>query len=178
LPDGKLFEHLIIERAARIMAKVVEENKVEKKVQKDYFMFATEQEDRKFGTDFFAYGVPMDVTLDFDGKDKLEVLPGRLKLDDDGNVVKFGMRFGNAHHDFETAEDRANPKVEKLVLVIAFAREDKTFTNPDDLRIKRGEFKYLVQQFEKNFTTIIEEAQAAYWDKRDELDEQLNQIAV
>jgi hypothetical protein len=180
LPDGQAFEFLIIERSAEIMDKYAQEHNLNNVLQNHVFKIATKDEDRKFGTDFFAYQVPMDVTLDFEGKDKMDVLKGEINLDqndkndvnyvDSGYRVKFGMRHGNARHDFATPAEQANPRIAKNVLVIGFVR-----TN--GLKIDREKFPYVVKRFEKRFEDIINDGQDIYFaelDRQKKADRQKN----
>lgn len=61
--------------------------------------FSTEQQDRYEGTDVFVLGVPVDVTLAFDKKNRTRKL-GELTLN--GVTITFGVRFGNRKATFKT----------------------------------------------------------------------------
>jgi len=61
--------------------------------------FSTMYQDRFEGTDIFVLGVPIDITLDFAGKNKTRRLD-TLVLD--GVTVDLGIRYGNGRADFET----------------------------------------------------------------------------
>ena len=61
--------------------------------------FSTEQQDRYEGTDIFLLGVPVDITLDFSGKNKTKLLD---TLVIDGVTIDLGVRFGNGKADFKT----------------------------------------------------------------------------
>ena len=54
--------------------------------------FSTEQQDRFEGTDVFVLGVPIDITLAFEKKNKTRKL-GKLKIN--GVTIDFGVRYGN-----------------------------------------------------------------------------------
>jgi len=60
--------------------------------------FSTSRQDRYEGTDLFVLGVPIDVTLDFERKNKTRRLAG---LSVDGITIDFGVRFGNFKADFD-----------------------------------------------------------------------------
>ena len=59
--------------------------------------FSTVRQDRYEGTDVFVLGVPIDVTLAFERKNKTRRL-GTLMLD--GVSIDFGVRFGNQKANF------------------------------------------------------------------------------
>ena len=59
---------------------------------------STVQEDRYEGTDIFVLGVPIDITLAFEKKNKTRRL-GALTLD--GVTIDFGVRFGNRKTNFK-----------------------------------------------------------------------------
>ena len=61
--------------------------------------FSTERQDRYEGTDMFVLGVPIDVTLAFDRKNRTRKL-GTINLD--GITIDFGIRFGNGKASFKT----------------------------------------------------------------------------
>jgi len=61
--------------------------------------FSTVQQDRFEGTDLYVLGVPIDVTLAFEKKNKTRRL-GKLKLD--GVTIDLGIRFGNGRANFKT----------------------------------------------------------------------------
>lgn len=60
--------------------------------------FSTMQQDRFEGTDLFVLGVPIDVTLAFEKKNKTRKL-GVLVID--GVTIDFGVRFGNYNANFK-----------------------------------------------------------------------------
>ena len=61
--------------------------------------FSTEHQDRYEGTDIFLLGIPVDITLNFAGKNKTKRLD---TLDFDGVAIDLGVRFGNGKSDFKT----------------------------------------------------------------------------
>ena len=61
--------------------------------------FSTVQQDRYEGTDVFVLGVPIDITLAFEKKNKTRKL-GALSLN--GVTIDFGLRFGNGKAKFQT----------------------------------------------------------------------------
>jgi hypothetical protein len=61
--------------------------------------FSTEYQDRFEGTDLFVLGIPIDVTLAFDRKNRTRKL-GTINLD--GITIDFGIRFGNGKANFDT----------------------------------------------------------------------------
>ena len=61
--------------------------------------FSTIQQDCYEGTDLFILGIPIDVTLAFEKKNKTRRL-GALTLD--GVTIDFGVRFGNHKATFKT----------------------------------------------------------------------------
>ena len=61
--------------------------------------FSTVQQDRHEGTDLYVLGVPIDVTLAFEKKNRTRRL-GALTLD--GMTIDFGVRFGNHKVNFKT----------------------------------------------------------------------------
>ena len=61
--------------------------------------FGTQYQDKFEGTDFFVLGVPIDVTLAFEKKNKTRKL-GSMNLD--GLTIDFGIRFGNRKANFKT----------------------------------------------------------------------------
>ena len=58
---------------------------------------STQSQDSYEGTDLFVLGVPIDITIDFDRKDKTRRLGG-LSLD--GVAIDFGIRYGNRKANF------------------------------------------------------------------------------
>jgi hypothetical protein len=60
--------------------------------------FSTMQQDRYEGTDVFVLGVPIDITLDFEKKNKTRRL-GALTLN--GVTIDFGVRIGNGKAIFK-----------------------------------------------------------------------------
>ena len=54
--------------------------------------YSTEQQDRFEGTDMFVLGVPIDVTLAFERKNKTRKLE---TLELDGVTIDLGVRYGN-----------------------------------------------------------------------------------
>lgn len=59
---------------------------------------STAHQDRYEGTDLYVLGVPIDVTLAFDRKNKTRKL-GAINLD--GITIDFGIRFGNRKANFK-----------------------------------------------------------------------------
>jgi hypothetical protein len=66
---------------------------------KNAVKFSTERQDRFEGTDLFVLGIPIDVTLAFEIKNKTRRL-GEWSLN--GVTVDFGIRFGNGKAHFKT----------------------------------------------------------------------------
>ena len=60
--------------------------------------FSTTQQDHYEGTDIFVLGVPIDITLAFDKKNKTRRL-GTMAMD--GLNIDFGIRFGNHKANFK-----------------------------------------------------------------------------
>ena len=60
--------------------------------------FSTVQQDHHEGTDLFVLGVPIDITLAFEKKNKTRKL-GVLTMD--GIEIDFGVRFGNHKANFK-----------------------------------------------------------------------------
>ena len=60
--------------------------------------FSTMQQDRYEGTDVYVLGVPIDITLAFERKNRTRKL-GTLTLD--GVTIEFGVRFGNHKAKFK-----------------------------------------------------------------------------
>ena len=60
--------------------------------------FSTAQQDRHEGTDIFVLGVPIDITLAFDKKNRTRKL-GTMEMD--GLNIDFGIRFGNQKAKFK-----------------------------------------------------------------------------
>jgi hypothetical protein len=60
--------------------------------------FSTVQQDRHEGTDLFVLGIPIDITLAFEQKDKTRKL-GALSFN--GVTIDFGVRFGNRKAKFK-----------------------------------------------------------------------------
>ena len=61
--------------------------------------FSTARQDRFEGTDIFVLGIPIDITLDFSGKNKTRKLD---TLELDGVTIDLGVRFGNGRAKFKT----------------------------------------------------------------------------
>lgn len=61
--------------------------------------FSTVQQDRYEGTDVFVLGVPIDITLAFEKKNKTHKL-GTMSLN--GVTIDFGIRLGNGRAKFQT----------------------------------------------------------------------------
>jgi len=59
---------------------------------------STMQQDRFEGTDLYVLGVPIDITLSFEKKNKTRRL-GALTMD--GVVIDFGIRLGNHRANFK-----------------------------------------------------------------------------
>ena len=100
--------------------------------------------DKFEGVDVEIYGVGIDFTYFFSGKDHMEVLPGLFS----GRYtdIKFGVRTGNSHHGYT--------KFKTPVLVIGIDAETSYV---------RNWMANIIDDFEKNFEKIIDMAQDAYW---------------
>ena len=61
--------------------------------------FSTVQQDRYEGTDLYVLGIPIDITLAFEKKNKTNRLE-TLVLD--GVTIDLGIRFGNGRVNFKT----------------------------------------------------------------------------
>ena len=61
--------------------------------------FSTEKQDRFEGTDLFLLGIPVDVTMAFERKNRIRKLES---LSRDGVDIHFGVRFGNGKVSFKT----------------------------------------------------------------------------
>ena len=59
--------------------------------------FSTEYQDKFEGTDIFVLGVPIDVTLAFEKKNKTKKMG---HINKDGVIINFGIRFGNTKASF------------------------------------------------------------------------------
>lgn len=64
------------------------------------FKFSTIKEDSFDGTDCTVLGVPIDVTLNYEGKKRMKRV--RRAVEVNGITVSFGIRYGNRYHEFET----------------------------------------------------------------------------
>jgi len=64
----------------------------------DAVKFSTVQQDRFEGTDLFVLGVPIDITLAFEKKNRTRKL-GAITID--GVTIDFGIRFGNHKANFK-----------------------------------------------------------------------------
>ena len=61
--------------------------------------FSTMQQDRYEGTDLYVLGIPIDITMAFEKKNKTKRLE-TLVLD--GVTINLGIRFGNGKANFDT----------------------------------------------------------------------------
>lgn len=61
--------------------------------------FSTVQQDKYEGTDLYVLGVPIDITLAFEKKNKTRRLE---TLELDGVTIDLGIRFGNGKATFQT----------------------------------------------------------------------------
>lgn len=69
-------------------------------VEKTVFRFATQEEDKFLGTDAFIYGVPVDFTCNFAGKNYTTDTRVSVELPGIGKI-RFGVRTGNGRTRFE-----------------------------------------------------------------------------
>ena len=67
---------------------------------KGAFKFSAIKQDRLDGVDFFVLGVPVDVTLNYNRKNRMRKLD--ISLSFEGISVDFGIRFGNGKAQFKT----------------------------------------------------------------------------
>jgi len=102
--------------------------------------FSTMQQDRYEGTDLFVLGVPIDITLDFERKNKTRRL-GKLELD--GVIIDIGIRFGN---------NRANFKTPVLVIGAETA-----------LGITKSNTWYVLDVIKSNVLKILDLGMDKYW---------------
>ncbi|MDO4271404.1 MAG: hypothetical protein Q4C83_00245 [Candidatus Saccharibacteria bacterium] len=96
-PAGELFEHTMI----RVLKNVYKENP---RAVVDY---TGTRRDTHEGTDCTLMGIPLDITLNYEGKDKINNLVDTFELTSRANGcgellanVKFGIRLGNRHAKF------------------------------------------------------------------------------
>ncbi len=136
IPLGKEFEGDIISLMRDVLGS---DCKSLAGTQKDYFE----------GTDIELYGVPCDITVNFDGKDFTERLP--VEFDIDMASVFFGVRTENIRKVFE------NP-----VLVIG--------VDAGDNHSLRYHYETIISSFKRHLNEIIETGQDAYWNWIDEHD--------
>ena len=98
------------------------------------------------GTDLFIYGVPVDITFNFTGKDHLEAFAE--KVDVFGGVdVSFGVRTGNSHKGFS--------RFKKPVLVIGIDASESFI---------RDWMPRIISSFIEKIDEIIDVSQSQYWD--------------
>lgn len=95
------------------------------------------------GTDCKIWGLPTDFTYNFTNKDHMTVLKNSVDLFC-GVRVKFGVRTGNGHADFDTP-----------VLVIGFECDSAWL---------RAMWENIFDDIRKNFEEIINVGQDQYWD--------------
>lgn len=114
------------------------------KKRRDFVIESGTDRDKFEGVDVEIYGVGIDFTYFFSGKDHMEVLPGLFS----GRYtdIKFGVRTGNSHHGYT--------KFKTPVLVIGIDAETSYV---------RNWMANIIDDFEKNFEKIIDMAQDAYW---------------
>ena len=124
--------------------------KVKCKLTENCCRSAGEVEDVCCGTDLYVYGLPIDLTYNFRGKDHMSILPGAVELMP-GIKIRFGVRTGNTH--------LGHTKFAVPVLVIGI-------DGANDL-IVRGWMDTLTRLFSEKIDEIIEVGQSGYWDWTD-----------
>lgn len=87
---GQEFEEVLVEKVGTFSAK---------KWGKCFHSTINTEMDTKGGTDFVLLGIPVDVTLNFEGKNYMSKI-GSLSFDTAN--IHFGVRYGNGHCKFET----------------------------------------------------------------------------
>lgn len=104
------------------------------------------EQDYYEGTDATLWGVPIDFTYHFNGKDYTDELlhSNEWIVLPCGILVKIGVRTGNAHHDFE-----------KPVLVVGLSC---------DYEELKANYKNALYQFVNRCQFIFELAFDRYWD--------------
>jgi len=100
--------------------------------------------DREQGTDFLLYGIPVDTTLNFHGKDNMDDI-GEMPLN--GFNVNFGFRKGNKRKEFNTP-----------VLVIGAS---------SPVEITKNNMWYYIQEIKTNIQNILDKAFDLYYDAID-----------
>ena len=129
-------------------------------VSKDSFRASTEEEDRFKGVDFYADGVPVDVTLIIDYKDNCEFDPKTYFFG--GQEVKFGFRTGNIHSvvDERGRRRRQFHKFDEPVLVIgvSYVVRDYLMNVIEDLRKEIGNLLETAIEFYYKKIDLLEEA--------------------
>lgn len=126
----------------------------------EYFVFKGERkslvcksgsdDDIKQGTDCIIYGVPVDVTANFYGKDNMSVLSESIDLIG-GLKVEFGVRTGNSYKGYTPFETS--------VLVIGI-------TGGNDSLLGRY-MASIMASFREVIEAVIEVGQSQYWDWMD-----------
>ena len=125
------------------------EKKVVKGIQREYpdlLSTGGTKLDYEEGTDALLWGVPVDFTYHFNGKDYTDELlnPGEWFILPCEIPVKLGVRTGNTHHDFD-----------KPVLVVGLSCDREELISKMDSAIRQ--FVYFANQ-------IFELAFDRYWE--------------
>jgi len=96
MPTGHVLEAKLVNTCAEFYKSQSKNGLVETSV----FRYATQEEDKFFGTDAFFYGLPVDFTCNFSGKNHMEDLQVSVELPKIGKI-KFGVRTGNGKIRFD-----------------------------------------------------------------------------
>lgn len=114
---------------------------------KEIFRRSNKDEDVTLGTDAFVYGLPIDFTCNFSGKNHTEVLNTAISLSGIGSI-RFGIRTGNGRTKFE-----------KPVLIIGI---------DTDQYLRKNQIVHVVDAVSSKIERIIEVGSDAYWGYCDE----------
>lgn len=130
---GQEFEDIIVEKVGYFSAR---------QWGKGFHSTINTELDTKAGTDFILLGIPVDVTLNFSGKNyTTKVGQVSFKFGD----VEFGVRYGNGHCQFETP-----------VLVVGF-----------NMDIPRQYIERSIDQMNSKMQLILERGMDLYLDTVD-----------
>lgn len=116
-------------------------------LQKEVFRRAAKEEDYKLGTDAFIYGLPVDFTCNFAGKNHM--VDTEVSMSTPFGEIKFGVRTGNGRVSFS-----------QPVLVIGV---------DTDFYLKKNNIPSIISAVSKRVEEIISTGTDAYWDCCDEL---------
>ena len=118
---------------------------------KDGYVSSTDEQDALQGTDGFLWGMPFDLTCNFENKDHMVRLEERVNLVNGADVI-FGIRTGNSHKEFETP-----------VLVIGISTPSITSIG--------AWWNNLMDAFLQKIDAICDKAQDLYWAYIDRMEE-------